>query len=149
MTIFILGMNHLQYLVCLDAKILSFHRRPFGEKALSRFHMCTDSSQPSSLSIVLSWNFMISDPGVGMLINAKKVFPFHTCRKVWLHCLKTDHMAYKPSSKYVVGTSSMRASSKGVKRLQLWQLFSVDEGRERIQIPFFSGPSSARQRNAI
>ena len=92
---------------------------------------------------------MISDPGVGMLINAKKVFPFHTCRKVWLHCLKTDHMAYKPSSKYVVGTSSMRASSKGVKRLQLWQLFSVDEGRERIQIPFFSGPSSARQRNAI
>ena len=66
-----------------------------------------------------------------------------------LHCLKTDHMAYKQSSKYVVGTSSMRASSKGVKRLQLWQLFSVDEGRERIQIPFFSGPSSAGQRNAI
>ena len=58
-------------------------------------------------------------------------------------------MAYKPSSKYVVVTSSMRASSKGVKRLQLLQLFSVDEGRERIQIPFFSGPSSARQRNAI
>ena len=58
-------------------------------------------------------------------------------------------MAHKTSSKYVVGTSSMHASSKGVKRLQLWQLFSVDEGRERIQIPFFSGPSSVLQRNAI
>ena len=57
MTIFILGMNHLQYLVCLDAKILSFHRRPFGEKALLRFHMCTDSSQPSSLAIVLCSKF--------------------------------------------------------------------------------------------
>ena len=68
---------------------------------------------------------------------------------IHVDCLKTDHMAHKPSSKYVVGTSSMRASSKGVKRLQLWQLFSVDEGRERIQIPFFSGPSSARQQNAI
>ena len=74
---------------------------------------------------------------------------FYTCRKVWLHCLKTDHMAHKPSSKYVVGTSSMHASSKGVKQLQLWQLFSVDEGRERIQIPFFSGPSSVLQRNAM
>ena len=52
MTIFILEMNHLQYLVCLDAKILSFHRRPFGKKALSRFHMCTDSSQPYSFAIV-------------------------------------------------------------------------------------------------
>ena len=37
---------------------------------------------------------------------------------------------------------------RGVKRLQLWQL-SIDEGRERIQIPFFSGPSLARQQNAI
>ena len=60
--------------------------------------------------------------------------PFYTCRKLWLHCLKL--MAYKPSSKYVAGTSSMRASRKGVKWLQLWQLFSVDGGRERIQIPF-------------
>ena len=57
MTIFILGMNYLQYLVCLDAKLLSFHRRPSGEKALSRFHMRTDSSGPSSLAIVLSSNF--------------------------------------------------------------------------------------------
>ena len=62
--------------------------------------------------------------------------PFYTCRKLWLYCLKSDHMAYKPSSKYVAGTSSMRASRKGVKRLQLWQLLSVDGGRERIQIPF-------------
>ena len=57
MTIIILGMNHLQCLVCLDAKTLSFHRRSFGEKALSRFHMCTDSSQPSSLAFVLSSKF--------------------------------------------------------------------------------------------
>ena len=41
--------------------------------------------------------------------------PFYTCRKLWLHCLKSDHMAYKPSSRYVAGTSSMRASRKGVK----------------------------------
>ena len=85
--------------------------------------------------------------GVGVIIGAKT--KKLKCRKVWLHCLKTDHMAHKPSSKYVVGTTSMHASSKGVKRFQLWQLFSVDEGRERIQIPFFSGPSSVLQRNAI
>ena len=66
MTIFILGMNRLQYLACLDAKIMSFHRRPSGEKALSRFHMCTDSSEPSSLAIVLSSKFHEKDPGVGI-----------------------------------------------------------------------------------
>ena len=57
MTIFIVGMNHLKYLVCLDAKILSFHRRSSGEKVLSRFHMWTDSSGPSPLAIVLSLKF--------------------------------------------------------------------------------------------
>ena len=50
----VLGMNHLKYLVCLDAKILTFHRRSSGEKALSRFHMSTDTSGPSPLAIVLS-----------------------------------------------------------------------------------------------
>ena len=41
-----------------------------------------------------------------------KVFPFYTCSKVWLQCLKTDHMAYNPSSKYVVGTSSVHARTQ-------------------------------------
>ena len=68
MTIFILGMNHLQYLVCLKAKYLNFRRRPTStsEKALSRFHMFTDSSEPSSLAIVLSSKFHEKDRGVRM-----------------------------------------------------------------------------------
>ena len=65
MTIFILGLNHLQYLVCLKAKYLNFNRRPTSEKALSRFHMFTDS-EPSSLAIVLSSKFHEKDRGVGM-----------------------------------------------------------------------------------
>ena len=64
MTIFILAMNHLQYLVCLKAKYLNFRRRPTSEKALSRFHMFTDSSEPSSLAIVLSSEFHEKDRGV-------------------------------------------------------------------------------------
>ena len=71
MTIFILGLNHLQYLVCLKAKYLNFNRRPTSEKALSRFHMFTDSSEPSSLAIVLSSKFHEKDRGVGMKLNAK------------------------------------------------------------------------------
>ena len=66
MTIFILGVNHLQYLVCLKAKILSFHRPQTSEKALSRFHMFTDSSEPSLLAIVLSSKFHEEDCGVEM-----------------------------------------------------------------------------------
>ena len=66
MTIFILGLNHLQYLVCLKAKYLNFNQRPTSEKALSRFHMFTDSSEPSSLTIVLSSKFHEQDRGVGM-----------------------------------------------------------------------------------
>ena len=69
----VLGMNHLKYLVCLDAKILIFHRRSSGEKALSRFHMSTDTPGPSPLAIVLSSNFMKKDPDVGMLLNAKNI----------------------------------------------------------------------------
>ena len=57
MAISILEMNHLKYYVCLDAKIRSFHRRSSGEMALSRFYMCTDSSEPSLLAIVLSSKF--------------------------------------------------------------------------------------------
>ena len=53
----VLGMNHLKYLVCLDAKILIFHRRSSGEKSLSRFHMSTDTSGPSPLPFVLSSKF--------------------------------------------------------------------------------------------
>ena len=96
---------------------------------------------------------MISDPGVGMLIYAKKVFPFYTCRKVGLHCLKTDHMAYKPSSKYVVGTSSMWHPVRGSNGSNSGNFFSVDEGRERIQIPFFQwaiiGPPGKRHLNGV
>ena len=66
MTIFILGLNHLQYLICLKAKYLNFNRRPTSEKALSRFRMFTDSSEPSSLAIVLSSEFHEKDRGVGM-----------------------------------------------------------------------------------
>ena len=55
-------MNHLKYLVCLDAKILIFHRHASGKKALSRFHMSTDTSGPSPLAIMLSSKF----PDVGM-----------------------------------------------------------------------------------
>ena len=62
----ILGMNHLQYLVCLKAKYQNFHRRPTSEKVLSRFHMFNDSSEPSSLAIVLSSEFHEKDRGVGM-----------------------------------------------------------------------------------
>ena len=63
-------------------------------------------------------------------------------------------MAYKPSSKYmyVVGTSSMGASSKGIKRLQLWQFFSVDEGREDPNTFFqwaFIGPPAKRHLNGV
>ena len=60
-------------------------------------------------------------------------------------------MAYKPSSKYVVGTSSMRASSKGVSNgSNSGNFFSVDEGGEReSRYLFFGGPLSARQGNAI
>ena len=65
MTIFILGMKHLQYLAWLKAKYLNFHRPPTSEKALSRFHMFTDLTEPSSLAIVLSSKFHEKD-GVGM-----------------------------------------------------------------------------------
>ena len=66
MTIFVLGMNHLQYLVCLKAKYLNFRMRPASEKGLSRFHMFTDSSEPSSLAIVLSSKFHEKDRDVRM-----------------------------------------------------------------------------------
>ena len=62
-----------------------------------------------------------------------KVFPFYTRRKIWLHCLKTDmrlsNVWHTSRLLKMLWLPPPCASRKGIKWLQLWQLFSVDEKR--------------------
>ena len=69
--------------------------------------------------------------------------PIYTCRKIWLHSLKTD---MRLSNKWhtsrllnMLWVPPPCAPRTGVKRLQLWQLFSVDEKREKIPLSFQVG----------
>ena len=66
---------------------------------------------------------------------------------------KTDHMAYELSSKYVVGTSSMQASSKGVSNgSNSGNFFQLMRGERESKFLFqwaIIGPPAKRHLNGV
>ena len=155
MTIFILGLNHLQYLVCLKANQISELQSasnlwegsieiPYGHWLVWAFfaRYCA--------KFQISWKRSWCRDVIKCLVHfVTKVFPFNTYWKTSLALLFEDRYAFIKCMTYsrllnILWVSPPCASRNGVKRRQLWQFFSVDDPNT-ISIE----PSSACQRNTI
>ena len=147
MTIVILGMNNLQY--SQNSELPSASNLWEGSIEIPHVHwLVLAFFARYCVNFEISWKRSWCLNVIKCLVHfVTKMFPFYTCRKIWLHCF-IKHMTYKSSSKYAVGTSSMRIQNGGQTAPTLATFFSWWEEREDpIIIP--SGPSSACQQNTI
>ena len=136
----ILGMNHLQY--SQNSELPSASNLWEGSIKIPHVHWLVWAFfAPYCAKFEISWKRSWCWDVIKCLVHfVTKMIPFYTCRKIWLHCLKTNmrlsNIWHTSCLLNMLWVPPPCASRTGVKRLQLWQLFSVDEKRERIPLSF-------------